>query len=96
MCRKCYGVYIFVIFTDKSCPMCRKCYGVYIFVILQISLAQCVESVMVFANSHLMMSSRNNLSVIAAHTNKRYVMNKGRKNNRTGLHKPQLNLSMII
>ena len=28
--------------------MCRKCYGVYIFVILQISLAQCVESVMVY------------------------------------------------
>jgi hypothetical protein len=34
--------------TYKSCPMCRKCYGVYIFVILQISLAQCVESVMVY------------------------------------------------
>lgn len=39
-----------------------------------ISLAQCVESVMVFANSHLMMSSRNNLSVIAAHTNKSVVL----------------------
>ncbi|CAC5377536.1 TFIIH3 [Mytilus coruscus] len=39
-----------------------------------ISLTKCLESVMVFANSHLMMSSLNDLSVIAAHTNKSVML----------------------
>ncbi|XP_060067848.1 general transcription factor IIH subunit 3-like [Ylistrum balloti] len=36
----------------------------------QLSLSQCLECLMVFANSHLMMSHRNKLAVIAAHTDK--------------------------
>lgn len=39
-----------------------------------ISLSKCLESVMVFANSHLMMSSLNHLCVIAAHTDKSVVL----------------------
>ena len=39
----------------------------------QLSLSQCLDCVMVFANSHLMMSHTNKLVVIAAHTNERFV-----------------------
>lgn len=35
----------------------------------EISLSQCLDCAMVFANSHLMMSQRNKLAVIASHTN---------------------------
>ncbi|XP_076106521.1 general transcription factor IIH subunit 3-like isoform X1 [Mytilus galloprovincialis] len=48
-----------------------------------ISLTKCLESVMVFANSHLMMSSLNDLSVIAAHTNKSVMLYPNRTNTST-------------
>ena len=37
----------------------------------QLTLSKCVDSMMVFANSHLMMNHRNKLAIIAAHSNAR-------------------------
>ncbi|KAL5017492.1 hypothetical protein ScPMuIL_007081 [Solemya velum] len=41
---------------------------------IKLTLTRCLDSVMVFANSHLMMNHSNKLAVIASHTNKSYFL----------------------
>lgn len=39
---------------------------------LKITFSQCIDSLLVFCNAHLMLSHKNKLAVIAAHANNRY------------------------
>ena len=38
-----------------------------------ISISQCIDSLLVFCNTHMMLSHRNKLAVIAAHSSGRYL-----------------------
>ena len=46
----------------------------FCFCFSQLQLTQCMDAALVFANSHLMLSHANKLAVIAAHTDRRYLL----------------------
>jgi len=45
----------------------------FVWIVLQLSLSRCVDALMVFGNSHLMMNHLNKLAFISAHSNARFV-----------------------
>jgi len=48
-----------------------QCYICICVWFLQITFSQCIDSLLVFCNAHLMLSHKNKLAVIAAHANNR-------------------------